>query len=70
MSDQPSNRTTANERRAIYEEAARICEAQIRVFLSPRYATGQPLSSMGERLACAACAREIRLAGGIDDPHA
>ncbi|MBX9594044.1 MAG: hypothetical protein K2X46_06750 [Roseomonas sp.] len=52
------------------EAAAQICEAQIKVFLDPRYAANQPASSMAERFACAACAREIRKAAGLPDPHA
>jgi hypothetical protein len=63
------NTPTTDLRRSIYEEAACICEAQMQVFLSPQYAIGQPLSSLSERMGCAACAREIRKAGGIDDPH-
>lgn len=52
------------------ERAAKICEAQIMVFLDPRYAANQPASSIAERLACAACARAIRGAAGLPDPHA
>lgn len=51
------------------ERAAQICEEQIKVFLDFRYAANQPVSSMGERLACAACARAIRQAAGLPDPH-
>jgi hypothetical protein len=57
-------------RRAAFEEAARICEQQMKSFLSPQYATGQPMSSFKERFAAAKCAREIREAAGIPDPHA
>ena len=42
------------------EAAAKVCEDQQQVFLSPQYATGQPMSSVGERIGCAACADEIR----------
>ena len=56
-------------RTAIFEEAARICEAQMQVFLSEQYAVNQPMSSFAERMGCAACAREIRKTGGIVDPH-
>lgn len=42
------------------ERAAQICEQQAIDFLSPEYATGQPLSSFGERFACGQCAAAIR----------
>lgn len=45
---------------AALERAALICEEQARDFLSPQYATGQPLSSFNERFACDECARAIR----------
>jgi len=54
----------------LMEEAAKICEAQQQVFLSSQYATNQPMSSFGERFACGQCAKEIRNAAGLDDPHA
>jgi hypothetical protein len=53
----------------IFEQAARICEKQIKIFLDPRYAAGQPMSSFSERFACACCARAIRQAAGLSDPH-
>ncbi len=43
------------------EDAAKVCEDQQQVFLSPQYATGQPLSSFHERFACGQCAAAIRL---------
>jgi len=42
------------------EEAAKACEQQRDDFLSPEYATGQPLSSIQERFACDQCATAIR----------
>ena len=53
----------------IMEEAARICERQQEIYLSPQYAIGQPLSSFAERFACGQCAKAIRDAAGILDPH-
>ena len=58
------------ERQRAMEEAAQICERQIRVFLSSQFAVGQPASSFRERFAAAACARAIRCAAGLPDPHA
>lgn len=55
--------------RRLMEHAALICEEQQAVFLSPEYATGQPLSSFGERFACGQCAKIIREAAGLPDPH-
>ena len=46
-----------------YEEAAKVCEDQQKVFASEEYATGQPFSSFGERFACGACAQAIRSLG-------
>jgi len=55
----------------IVREAVGRCIAIIReqqqVFLSPRYATGQPLSSISERLACSLCIREIERAFGMEE---
>lgn len=59
-----------NVRKDALEEAARICEAQQKIFMSTQYAINQPVSSFGERFGCGSCAREIRKAGGIPDPHA
>ena len=42
------------------EAAAEVCLEQQQVFLSPKYAAQQPMSSIGERLACARCSEEIR----------
>lgn len=50
-------------RRQGREEAAKACEDQRDAFLSPEYATGQPMSSVLERLACAMCATAIRQLG-------
>lgn len=47
-------------RAAVIEECAKVCEEQAADFLSPEYATGQPLSSAGERVACGICAEAIR----------
>ncbi len=49
------------------ERAALACEAQKQGFLSPQYASNQPLGSMLERFACDECADAIRalpLTGG------
>lgn len=40
-------------------ECAEKCREQQSAFLSPEYATGQPLSSFSERFACSECEREI-----------
>lgn len=42
------------------ERAAQICEQQAREFLSPQYASNQPLGSFCERFACDECAKAIR----------
>lgn len=42
------------------ERCAKVCEAAAKQFLSPEYATGQPLSSFAERFACDTCAEGIR----------
>ena len=44
----------------VLEEAARVCEQKRDDFLSPEYATNQPLSSITERFACTECANAIR----------
>ena len=59
----------STEMKKAMEMAALICEEQIKVFLDSRYAINQPASSMAERFACACCAREIRKAAGLPDPH-
>ncbi len=56
-------------RQSAMEEAARICEAQQQVFLSEEYAVNQPFSSFAERFACGQCAKAIRAAARIEDPH-
>lgn len=48
------------EAAAMRERAALACEDRAKTFLSPKYATGQPLSSMMERFACGQCAEAIR----------
>ena len=54
---------TAAADKAGYErglrEAAGECSDQRKAFLSPEYATGQPISSMLERFACAECEKAI-----------
>lgn len=52
--------TIIAEAAAMRERAAGVCEQQAKDFLSPQYATGQPLSSFGERFACGQCAEAIR----------
>ncbi len=47
-------------RNAALEEAMAACQKQQEDFLSPEYATGQPISSVWERAACGACIQEIR----------
>ena len=42
------------------EACAKECENQIKIFLSNRYAVGQPLSSYRERFAAEQCATAIR----------
>lgn len=59
----------AAARHAAMEEAAKICEEQQRSFLSEQYAVNQPLSSFSERFACGQCAKAIRRAAGLSDPH-
>jgi hypothetical protein len=49
----------AQERKACVKE----CKMLIKVFLSPQYKTGQPLSSFGERHAVAACIEAIEARG-------
>jgi hypothetical protein len=45
------------------EACTKVCEKQIKIFLSPQYKTGQPLSSFFERHAAASCAEAIRARG-------
>ena len=42
------------------ESCAKVCESLRNSFLSPRYATGQPISSIRERFAAGRCAELIR----------
>lgn len=57
-------------RRTAFEEAAQICEAQVQIFLSNRFAINQPVGSMRERFGASSCARAIRAAAGLPDPYA
>jgi len=52
------------------QEAADACEAQKVSFLSPEYATHQPLSSYSERFACGVCAAAILALIPADTPAA
>jgi hypothetical protein len=54
--------TAESDVSAAYENAAKIAEAKALEFLSPEYATGQPLSSFNERFACEQVASAIRAA--------
>jgi len=45
------------------EACAKACEGQIKIFLSPQYKTGQPMSSFGERHAVASCVEAIQARG-------
>jgi len=45
------------------EACAKVCEAQQDIFLSPRYAANQPMSSIAERFAAGQCAAAIRARG-------
>ena len=45
------------------EACIKVCEILLKVFLSPQYKTGQPLSSFGERHAVASCVEAIRARG-------
>lgn len=47
----------------VLQRAAQACLDQQKVFLSPEYAVGQPLSSFHERFACGRCAEEILTLG-------
>lgn len=42
------------------ERCAKVCEQQAQEFLSPQYASNQPLGSLTERFACDECASAIR----------
>lgn len=42
------------------ERCAAVCEDQAQLFLSPQYASNQPIGSITERFACAECATAIR----------
>jgi hypothetical protein len=42
------------------ERAAKECDKKVKIYLSPRYAVGQPASSMAERFAAGRCAEAIR----------
>jgi len=45
------------------ERCAQICEQEEDIYGSDDYATGQPLSSITERMACRSCAAAIRSSG-------
>ena len=47
------------------EACAQVCEELRDSFLSPQYATGQPMSSIRERFAAGRCAEAIRARGEI-----
>ena len=53
------------QRRDAIEACARIAEKERDGFLSPQYATGQPLSSLMERFACDQIARAIRASADL-----
>ncbi|MDX3886321.1 MAG: hypothetical protein QHC65_18015 [Sphingomonas sp.] len=58
----------ARHRIAALEAAAEACRQQEQDFLSPEYATGQPISSIQVRFACRECAAAIlSLKGQSDD---
>lgn len=44
---------------AVLDMAAEVCRDEQTGFLSPEYATQQPMSSVGERFACAKCIEAI-----------
>lgn len=50
------------------ERAVRVVEQQQQDFLSPEYATGQPLSSFQERFACGQIADALRTYAHLKDP--
>jgi hypothetical protein len=54
----------ADARERALGEAVAVCRDQQQVFLSPRYATDQPMSSVGERFACARCIEAIEVLKG------
>jgi hypothetical protein len=47
------------------EACVKACKKLLKVFLSPQYATGQPLSSFKERHAVASCVEAIEARGTI-----
>lgn len=51
-------------REATIEECAKVAEAKAVEFLSPQYATNQPLCSISERFACHQTAAAIRALAG------
>lgn len=59
LSALPSVESPSPSRREGLLEAAEICRQEAEAFASPEYATGQPLSSLRERIACGACAESI-----------
>lgn len=57
-------------RAEVIEECAREVEQAERDYLSPQYATGQPWSSLSERMACRSVAARIRSRLGSTKPEA
>lgn len=53
------------ERQKIFLEAIEIVKAEEETFLSPLYATGQPLSSFNERFACRLIVKMLRRAARL-----
>ena len=49
-----------DDRASTIEECAKVAEAKAAEYLSPEYATGQPMSSFSERFACGQIADAIR----------
>jgi hypothetical protein len=42
------------------ERCIKVCKDQLKIFLSPQYSTGQPLSSFKERFAVGSCIDAIK----------
>ena len=60
----------AEGKRIGMERAAEICEQQRGAFLSPEYASPQPIGSLTERFACSQCVDAIRAeAAKLDPPN-
>lgn len=66
--DAPIVQAFARHRIAALEAAAEACRQQEQDFLSPRFDTGRPISSIQARMACRECAAAIlSLKGQSDD---